>query len=80
MLLAFQISGRKRSATEFRRGTYSRLVDDGILHVSEGLRVQPISDLVKLTKQREWDPVMVVADRFRLPETYGLQVEMPGDR
>ena len=59
------------------KGTYQRLVDDGVLHVSEGLRVQPISDLVKMTKERDWDPVLVCADKFRLPELMDSKLKCP---
>ena len=48
------------------KGTYSRLVTQGTLHVSEGRRVQPVEDLVKMINR--WSPEVVVCDRFRLGE------------
>ena len=48
------------------RGTYQRLVDRGVLHVADGLRVQPPGELLKFV--RPWAPQFVVCDRFRLPE------------
>ena len=48
--------------------TYSKLVAEGRLSVSEGLRVQPPSDLWAAVVSHWGHPVKVVADRFRVPE------------
>ena len=48
--------------------TYSKLLAEGRLVVSEGLRVQPPSDLWATVVSHWGQPVKVVADRFRIPE------------
>ena len=48
------------------RGTYQRLVERGVLHVAEGLRVPPPAALLALV--RPWMPAFVVCDFFRLAE------------
>ena len=58
--------------------TYSRLVREGRLSVSEGLRVQPPSDLWAAVVEHWGTPVKVVADRFRVPELQdAVQGEAP---
>ena len=47
-------------------GTYSRLVDKGVLHVCQGKRVQPVEEIVAQVKA--WNPQFMVADRFRQHE------------
>ena len=49
-------------------GTYQALVTRGLLHVSDGLRVQPPSALWAAIVENWGVPVNVVCDRFRLPE------------
>ena len=46
--------------------TYQRLVEQGSLILSEGLRVPPPGMLVDYI--RDWDPKAIICDRFRLPE------------
>ena len=49
-------------------GTYESLVSAGLLHIAEGLRVQPPSMLADLITET-WGPAAgVVADRFRISE------------
>ena len=58
-------------------GVYQKLVSAGLLHIADGLRVQPPSQLADLIRET-WGPVAgVVADRFRVPELAdaGLPVE-----
>ena len=50
------------------RGSYERLVDTGRLRIAEGLRVQPVSTLWDAIRAEWGNPVLVVCDRFRLPE------------
>ena len=50
------------------RGTYQRLVDEGLLVVAEGLRVQPPAMMVEKIISTWGLPVRVVCDRFRLAE------------
>ena len=45
-------------------GLYQKLADSGRLMVAEGLRVQPVADLVDEVCAR-WDPAAIIADRFR---------------
>ena len=56
------------------RGTYSRLVDAGVLVASEGRRVPPVSDLWSAIRFRFGRPARIVADRFRESE---LRDEIP---
>ena len=49
-------------------GVYQELYDSGALRVSEGLRVQTVSDLWTAVCDRWGLPVRVVCDRFRLNE------------
>ena len=50
------------------RGTYERLHQDGSLAIAEGLRVQPVGELVRMVQERWGDPLLYVADRFREAE------------
>ena len=62
-------------------GTYESLVSAGLLHVADGLRVQPPSMLADLITET-WGPAAgVVADRFRIPDLadaglHGLEPRM----
>ena len=47
-------------------GSYQKLVDAGKLIIAEGLRVPKPAALVALAKR--WNPMYMLADRFRLPE------------
>ncbi len=49
-------------------GTYQKLVDAGLLHVADGLRVQPPAMLADLITETWGTPAGVIADRFRIPE------------
>ena len=49
-------------------GTYESLVSAGLLHVADGLRVQPPSMLADLITETWGPPAGVVADRFRIPD------------
>ena len=51
-----------------KRGTYESLVSAGLLHVADGLRVQPPSMLADLIAETWGTPVGVVADRFRISD------------
>ena len=48
------------------RGTYQALVDAGLLHLADGLRVPSPKQLVEHVRQ--WGPRKVICDRFRLQE------------
>ena len=48
--------------------TYRRLFDDGVLSISEGLRVPPPALLWQEVRRRWGRPLVVVCDRFRLAE------------
>ena len=50
------------------KGTYSKLYDMGQLEIAEGLRVQHPSALWEVIREAWGRPVMIVCDRFRLPE------------
>ena len=50
------------------RGTYQRLVDDGTLHLAEGLRVPKPAQLCDLVRELWGVPAVIVCDRFRLGE------------
>ena len=50
------------------KGTYQRLVDAGLLHVAEGLRVPPVATLLDAARTAWGAPDHVIADRFRLAE------------
>ena len=49
-------------------GTYETLVSAGLLHIAEGLRVQPPSMLADLIRETWGQTAGVVADRFRISE------------
>ena len=49
-------------------GTYQRLYDRGQLAVSEGLQVQPPSQLWASIRERWGKPRVIICDRFRLAE------------
>ena len=49
-------------------GSYQRLVDSGVLLVSEGLRVQPPGQLWQGILDRWGTPVKIICDRFRVNE------------
>ena len=49
-------------------GTYERLHELGQLEVADGLRVQPPALLWECIRERWGSPLMMVCDRFRLPE------------
>ena len=49
-------------------GTYSRLVQEGVLRVAEGLRVQPVAQLHAAALAEWGQPDCILADRFRLNE------------
>ncbi len=49
-------------------GTYESLVSAGLLHIAEGLRVQPPAQLADLITETWGSLAGVVADRFRIPE------------
>ena len=49
-------------------GTYQRLVDSGVLLVSEGLRVQPPLQLWEAILDRWGTPQRIICDRFRVNE------------
>ena len=49
-------------------GTYESLVSAGLLHIADGLRVQPPAQLADLIQQTWGVPAGVVSDRFRCPE------------
>ena len=49
-----------------RSGEYAKLVDAGLLTLTEGLRVVPPAAL--LDRIREWSPAAIICDRFRLNE------------
>ena len=50
------------------RGTYARLVADGSLRVADGVRVQPVGELVRAVTEEFGAPSRIVCDYFRLPE------------
>ena len=50
------------------RGLYQRLFDDGLLTVSEGLRVQPPGQLWDAVCSAWGPPALVICDRFRLAD------------
>ncbi|MCY4360815.1 MAG: hypothetical protein OXE42_01320 [Gammaproteobacteria bacterium] len=49
-------------------GTYQRLFDSGQLRVSDGRRVQPVSDLISFVTDLWGRPSTYIADRFRVNE------------
>ena len=57
--------------------TYSKLVSAGLLHIADGLRVQPPSMLADLITETWGPPAGVVSDRFRVSDLAdaGLPVE-----
>ena len=50
------------------KGTYERLVDAGLLHVAEALRVPPVPLLLDAVRAAWGPPDHIICDRFRLPE------------
>ena len=66
---------------QVKGGTYESLVSAGLLHVADGLRVQPVSMLADLITSTWGIPVGVIADRFRISELadaglHGLEPRM----
>ena len=62
-------------------GTYQKLVSAGLLHIADGLRVQPPAMLADLIVETWGQPAGVVADRFRISELadaglHGLEARM----
>ncbi len=57
--------------------TYSKLVEAGLLHIADGLRVQPPSMLAGLIQEKWGVPAGVISDRFRVSDMAdaGLPVE-----
>ena len=51
-----------------KRGSYESLVSAGLLHIVDGLRVQPPALLADLITETWGPPAGIVADRFRIPE------------
>ena len=49
-------------------GVYQKLVSAGLLHIADGLRVQPPAMLADLIAETWGTPAGVVADRFRIPD------------
>ena len=49
-------------------GTYQELVDRGLLHVADGVRVPSLAKLYQAVKDRWGIPVSIVCDRFRYSE------------
>ena len=49
-------------------GTYTKLLDAGVLTLADGLRVQPPAHLLDLARQAWGHPEVIVCDRFRLAE------------
>ena len=49
-------------------GTYRKLAELGVLHVAEGLRVQPPSALYSAARTAWGRPELIICDRFRLAE------------
>ena len=60
------------------KATYQRLVDAGLLHIAEGLRVPPVPLLLDHVRQSWGAPDHIISDRFRLAELLdharGIQV------
>lgn len=49
-------------------GTYRKLVENGTLRLSDGRRVQPVSDLIGFVRDQWGNPSTYIADRFRATE------------
>ena len=49
-----------------RAGAYRKLIDAGLVTLTEGLRVVPPAALVD--RIREWEPAAIICDRFRINE------------
>ena len=49
-------------------GTYQKLVSAGLLHIADGLRVQPPAMLADLITETWGPPAGIVADRFRIAD------------
>ena len=47
-------------------GTYRRIAEQGALQVAEGLRVQPVSQLLQMVLSEWGRPAFIICDRFRL--------------
>ena len=71
-------------ATQERRdrvsgGLYRRIAETGTLRIAEGLRVQPVSQLVDMVLEEWGRPALIVCDRFREGELRdagaGLRIE-----
>ena len=60
--------GEQEIRDRVAKGTYQKLVDLGVLRVSDGVRVQPPSDLVAAIRDAWGHPEVIVCDRFRLNE------------
>ena len=60
--------GEQEKRDRVKRGAYESLVSAGLLHVADGLRVQPPSMLADLIAETWGTPVGVVADRFRISD------------
>ena len=58
-------------------GTYQKLVSAGLLHIADGLRVQPPAMLAGLITETWGTPAGLISDRFRIPDMAdaGLPVE-----
>lgn len=50
------------------RGTYAKLAENGSLRVAEGLRVQPVGDLIRAVHGKWGAPEVLFADRARINE------------
>ena len=59
------------------RGTYARLVDAGLVHLAEGLRVPPVADLVDRVRSEWGRPVALLCDRFRLNDLRDCAADLP---
>lgn len=61
----------KRDKVE--RGTYSRLAEQGVLRVAEGLRVPPVPMVIDLLKGTWGKPRKIICDRARINELRDAQ-------
>ena len=59
------------------KGTYAQLHELGVLHVAEGLRVQPPAQLHAAALEAWGRPVTVIADHFRVNELRDVVKECP---
>ena len=60
--------GEQEKQDRVPAGTYRALSQGGALHVAEGLRVQPPSQLVRSIHEAWGPPELIICDRFRLAE------------